>query len=196
MIKKLKDIRLYGAIFSIASALFIIVFSTPFFTEARLMPYLYNYGIDSMGALMCVALYYGCIMQNGEGIKAFRVLIILVCACFVVNELICYTVLVPDRRTLCFVFCLLSKLIDLAMIFLFYLYVRETLGFEGKLARISEKLIPILLVVQTIVLLSNIITPVHDQYKKKSGWVNTQVVYRFSIIQIIFSIIAIYLCIK
>ena len=42
----------------------------------------------------------------------------------------------------------------------------------------------------------NIITPVHDQYRKKSGWVNTQVVYRFSIIQIIFSIIAIYLCIK
>ena len=42
----------------------------------------------------------------------------------------------------------------------------------------------------------NIITPVHDQCKKKSGWVNTQVVYRFSIIQIIFSIIAIYLCIK
>ena len=46
------------------------------------------------------------------------------------------------------------------MIFLFYLYVRETLGFEGKLARIAEKLIPILLVVQTIVLLANIITPV------------------------------------
>ena len=42
----------------------------------------------------------------------------------------------------------------------------------------------------------NIITPVHDQCRKKSGWVNTQVVYRFSIIQIIFSIIAIYLCIK
>ena len=46
------------------------------------------------------------------------------------------------------------------MIFLFYLYVRETLGFEGKLARIAEKLIPILLVVQTIVLLANIFTPV------------------------------------
>ena len=42
----------------------------------------------------------------------------------------------------------------------------------------------------------NVITPVHDHFRKKSGWVNTQVVYRFSIIQIIFSIIAIYLCIK
>ena len=160
MIKKLKDIRFYGLMFTIASALFIIIFSAPFFTEARLQPYLYNSGIDSLGALICTALYYGCMMQKGEGIRAFRKLILLVCACFVVNEVICYTTLVPDNRALCFVFCLLSKLIDLAMIFLFYLYIRETLGFEGKLARFAEKLIPILLIVQTLVLLANIITPV------------------------------------
>ena len=140
MIKKLKGIRFYGLFFSIASALFIIAFSAPFFTEARLMPYLYNSGIDSFGALICVALYYGCLAQKGEGIRAFRILILLVSACFVVNEVISYTILVPECRALCFVFCLLSKLIDLAMIFLFYLYVRETLGFEGKLARIAEKL--------------------------------------------------------
>ena len=160
MIKKLKGIRFFGLFFSIASALFIIAFSTPFFTEARLMPYLYNSGIDSFGALICVALYYGCIAQKGEGIRAFRILILLVSACFVVNEVISYSMLVPESRALCFVFCLLSKLIDLAMIFLFYLYVRETLGFEGKLARIAEKLIPILLVVQALVLLANIITPI------------------------------------
>ena len=160
MIKKLKVIRFYGLFFSIASALFIIAFSAPFFTEARLMPYLYNSGIDSFGALICVALYYGCLAQKGEGIRAFRILILLVSACFVVNEVISYTILVPECRALCFVFCLLSKLIDLAMIFLFYLYVRETLGFEGKLARIAEKLIPILLVVQALVLLANIITPI------------------------------------
>ena len=160
MIKKLKDIRLYGLIFTIASAIFIIAFSAPLFNEARLQPFLYNFGVDSLGALICAALYFGSMAQKGEGIRAFRILILLVSACFVVNEIICYTVLAPDSRTLCFIFCLLSKLIDLAMIFLFYLYVRETLGFEGKLARISEKLIPILLVVQTIVLLANIFTPV------------------------------------
>ena len=160
MIKKLKDIRFYGLTFNIAAAVFIIVFSTPFFTEARLMPYLYNSGINSLGALVCVALYYGCIMQKGEGIRAFRILIILVCACFVINEIICYTVGVPDSRALCFAFCLLSKLIDLAMIFLFYLYVRETLGFEGWLARVAEKIIPILMAAQTLVLLLNIITPI------------------------------------
>lgn len=160
MIDKLKDIRFFGLIFIIASAVFIIGYSFPFFTEARLQPYLYNCGIDSLGGLICVALYYGCIAQKGEGIRAFRILIILVCVCFVVNEVLCCTVYVPDSRAIFFVFCLLSKLIDLAMIFLFYLYVRETLGFEGKLAGIAKKLIPILLIVQALVLLSNIITPI------------------------------------
>lgn len=160
MINKLKDIRLYGLIFTIASAIFIIVSSAPFFFEVRLQSYLYNLGIDSFGALICTALYFGCMTQKGEGIRAFRILILLVSSCFVVNEMLSYTVLMPDSRTLFFVFCLLNKLIDLAMIFLFYLYVRETLGFEGKLARVAEKLIPILLAVQTIILLANIITPV------------------------------------
>ena len=175
MIKKLKDIRFYGLVFTIASAIFIIVFSAPFFTEARLQPYLYNSGIDSLGALICVALYYGCMTQKGEGIKAFRILILSVCSCFVVNEVISYTNQVPDYRTLCFVFCLLSKLIDLAMIFLFYLYVRETLGFEGKLASVAEKLIPILLGVQTLVLLANIITPITFTVTAEGMYVGTAI---------------------
>lgn len=160
MIKKLKDIKIYGLIFTIVSTAFVLALSTPFFIEERLQQYLYNAGIDSMGALICAALFYGCMRQDGTGIKPFRILIISVCASFVVNEMISYTVLVPDYRMICYVSCFLSKLIDLAMIFLFYLYVRETLGFEGKLAVIAKKLIPILLAVQTLILLSNIITPV------------------------------------
>jgi hypothetical protein len=160
MINKLKDIKIYGLIFTILSTLFIMVFGTSFFIEARLQPFLYNIGIDSMGTIICAALFYGCMRQGESGIKFFRFLILSVCASFVVNEVICYTVAMPDYRMVCYVFCLLSKLIDLAMIFLFYLYVRETLGFEGKLASVAEKLLPILLIVQTIVLLSNIIIPV------------------------------------
>ncbi|MBQ7505536.1 MAG: PP2C family protein-serine/threonine phosphatase [Ruminococcus sp.] len=160
MIKKLKDIKIYGLIFTILSILFVMAFGTPFFIEERLQPYLYNIGIDSMGAIICAALFYGCMRQGESGIRFFRLLILSVCASFVVNEVICYTMLMPDYRMVCYVFCMMSKLIDLAMIFLFYLYVRETLGFAGKLARVAEKLIPILLIVQTIILLSNIITPV------------------------------------
>ena len=160
MIKKLKDIRIYGLIFTIAATLFVIALSAPFFIEARLQPYLYNAGIDSMGALICAALFYGCMRQDGSGIKFFRSLIILVCASFVINEATCYAAFVPEMRTLCFVFCMLSKLTDLAMIYLFYMYVRETLGFEGKLAKIAKILIPVILIAQALVLLANIITPV------------------------------------
>ena len=160
MIKKLKDIKVYGLIFTIAATLFIIGLSAPFFIEERLQPYLYNAGIDSMGALICAALFYGCMRQDGSGIKFFRSLIILVCASFVINEVTCYSAFVPETRILCFVFCMLSKLTDLAMIYLFYMYVRETLGFEGKLARFAKVFIPVMLIVQAIVLLANIITPV------------------------------------
>ena len=160
MINKLKDIRIYGLIFTIAAAVFAIGLSSFFFSEERLASFQWGAGIDSMGALICAALFYGCMRQEGEGIRALRILTVLVCSCFVVNEMICFTVLVPEMRTLCFVFCILSKLIDLAMIFLFYLYVRVTLGFEGKLAKFADILIPILLIVQTLVMLGNIITPV------------------------------------
>ena len=175
MIKKLKDIKTYGLIFTILSTLFVITLSAPFFIEERLQPYLYNAGIDSMGALICTALFYGCIRQDGSGIKHFRLLIISVCASFVVNEIISYSVRVPDYRMLCYVSCLVSKLIDLAMIYLFYLYVRETLGFEGKLASVAKKLIPILLVVQTLILLSNTITPVTFTVTAKGVYQDTDI---------------------
>ena len=106
MIKKLKDIRIYGLIFTIASAVFVIGFSSVFFTEERLAAYQWGAGIDSMGALICAALFYGCMRQEGEGIRTLRILTVLVCSCFVVNEMICFTVLVPEMRTACFVFCL------------------------------------------------------------------------------------------
>lgn len=161
MLKKLtKHSTLFGLIFTIAAAILIIVFSSPFFTEERLLAYQWNIGIDSLGGLICAALFYGCMRQESDGVKYFRRLIVWVSASFVVNELICFTGLVPEYRTLCFVFCLLSKLIDLAMIFLFYLYVKVTLGFEGKLAEIAIRVIPILLIVQTLVLLTNILAPV------------------------------------
>ena len=160
MMKRLKDIKIYGLIFTIAATLAVIALSTPFFIEARLQPYLYNAGIDSIGSLICSALFYGCMRQDGSGIKYFRSLIILVCASFVINEVTCYSAFAPEMRILCFAFCMLSKLTDLVMIYLFYMYVRETLGFEGKLAKAARILIPVTLIVQEIFLLANLITPV------------------------------------
>ena len=160
MLKKLKDIKIYGLIYTVASALLIVGLSVVYFTEERLLPYQYNVGLDSLGALVCAALFYGCMKQKGDGSRIFRVLIVLVCTCFTVNELMVLTAFKPEQRALCFIFCLLSKLIDLAMIYLFYFYVRATLGFEGKFAAVVHKVLPVLLAAQTLVLFLNIFFPV------------------------------------
>ena len=161
MIKKLKDLKFYGLIYMIASAFFIMAMSVPFFTEEVLFSRLFDSGVDTMGALICAALFYGCIKQDGDGSRIFRILIVLVCSCFTVNEVMIYVLIAaPEHTVTGFIFCMLSKLIDLALIYLFYLYVKATLGFEGKFAKIVDKLIPVLLVVQLIIQLSNIFLPV------------------------------------
>ncbi len=177
MLKKLKDIKTYGMIYTIALALFNIGMSTFFFYEARLLPFQYNVGIDSLGALVCAALYYGCFKQKGEGSRTFRILILLVCSCFMVNEVMILTSYLPDYRIVFFIICMLSKLIDLAMIFLFYLYVRETLNFEGKFAKIVERILPVLLVIQTLILLSNIIYPVTYEVTSEGMYQNASLYY-------------------
>ena len=161
MIKKLKDLKFYGLIYMIASAFFIMAMSVPFFTEEVLFSRLFDSGVDTMGALICAALFYGCIKQDGDGSRIFRILIVLVCSCFTVNEVMIYVLTAtPEHTVIGFIFCMLSKLIDLALIYLFYLYVKATLGFEGIFAKIVDKLIPVLLVVQLIIQLSNIFLPV------------------------------------
>ena len=160
MIKKLKEnAAVFGLIFTIASAVFIIALSIPFFTEARLKDSLFDAGVDSIGALFSAALFFGCMKQSGSGIGYLRSLIVFVSACFAVNEAILFTVRIPEQSTVCFVLCLVSKLLDLAMIYFFYSYVKVTLGFNGKLARLAEKIIPVLLVLETLVLLSNVFYP-------------------------------------
>ena len=65
----------------------------------------------------------------------------------------------PEWRTYCFTLCLLAKLLDGVMILLFYLYVKQTLNFEGKLARLFDKMVPFILTAEIFVLLSNIFYP-------------------------------------
>jgi hypothetical protein len=55
---------------------------------------------------------------------------------------------------------MVSKLVDLVIIFFFYQYVSKTLGFEGKAAALTAKCIPVLMVLQALVQLSNTIRPV------------------------------------
>lgn len=85
---------------------------------------------------------------------------VMVSAGFSVNALIYYATGMPGHGTQAFALDLVSKLLDLGMIYFFYQYVKATLDFKGKLARWADKGIPILLVLENLVLLSNIIHPV------------------------------------
>ena len=189
MIKKLKDLKFYGLIYMIASAFFIMAMSVPFFTEKALFSRLFDSGVDTLGALICAALFYGCIKPDGDGSRIFRILIVLVCSCFTVNEVMIYVLTaVPEHTVTGFIFCMLSKLLDLALIYLFYLYVKATLGFEGKFARIVDKLIPVLLVAQLIIQLSNVFLPV-TFFVNAEGYHVTSIVFLEEVFLVVTSVL-------
>ena len=163
--KKLQkhQVRL-GLGFTVAVALLMVGMTCVIFYATkdyeRMQLYLYDCGIDVLGALVCAALYFGCMKQDGDGAKAFRTLTVFVSASFAVNFLLYYVLGVPERRVFTFLFVLFSKLFDLAMIYFFYQYMKRTLGFKGKLTLWADKGIPILLVLENLVILSNILYPV------------------------------------
>ena len=85
MIKKLKDNSLaIGLGLTIALAAFVMGLSIPLFLDPTREPFLFHVGVDTMGSLVCAALFFGCMKQSGEGTRTFRALIIFVSACFAV----------------------------------------------------------------------------------------------------------------
>ena len=160
MLKKLrKNSEFLGLAFTIVSAVCVIALSLPFFTEPRLQGFLYDAGVDSLGALFSAALFFGCMKQKGDGARDFRILIVLVSACFAVNEAMYYTLRTPDKIAICFTLSLLSKLLDLAVIYFFFIYLNVTLHFEGRLAKLAEKTVPVMLALEALIVLSNMICP-------------------------------------
>jgi phospho-N-acetylmuramoyl-pentapeptide-transferase len=70
-----------------------------------------------------------------------------------------------------------------------YLLVAAVLIVDGGLGLIKVSLLRFL----KIHILKNVTTPIHDHVRKKMGWSNAQVVFRFAIIQIVISLAAVYL---
>ena len=161
MIKKYKEKSIIlGLVFTIVSAAFCIVISSVSYANPKAQHFLLDSGVDSMGALVCAALYFGSMRQKGEGTKEFKTLIVALSTCFAINDLMYYSAATVYRNNLFFIFCLVSKLIDLAMIFFFYQYVRKTLDFKGKLAKWADRFLPVLMALETLVILSNIFYPI------------------------------------
>lgn len=70
-----------------------------------------------------------------------------------------------------------------------YLLVAAVLIVDGGLGLIKVSLLRFL----KIHILKDVTTPIHDHVRKKLGWSNAQVVFRFAIIQIVVSLAAVYL---
>ena len=70
-----------------------------------------------------------------------------------------------------------------------YLLVAAVLIVDGGLGLIKVSLLRFL----KIHILKNVTTPIHDHVRKKLGWSNAQVVFRFAIIQIVISLATVYL---
>ena len=79
-------------------------------TYERILPLLFDCGIDVMCALISAAVYFGCMKQEGDWAKSFRTLNVCVSGGFAANFLFWYTAGVPDLRVLNFSFAMLSKL--------------------------------------------------------------------------------------
>lgn len=180
MLEKYKEYSLrLGLMFAVAVGIFGVVFTWIIFSNqqiyARMIDSMYDCGIDAAGAMICAALFYGCMKQKGDGALIFRLLIILVSAGFLVNELINYTTGAEELHSFNFLFVMLSKLIDLVLIFCFYQYLKITLEFKGELADLADKGIPILLGFQILVLLSNIVYPLTFMIGPTGEYQNTGV---------------------
>ena len=162
-----------GLIFTIFSAAITFIVCGDFFSDPRLEPSAFDAGVDTLGSVVCVALFYGCMKQKGEGVIYFRSLIVLVSASFMVNILLCYSAFLPEITWICFTFCLISKFLNLAIITLFYLYVKVTLNLKGKLTTLVEKAIPILIMLEVLLLVADIFYPVTFQVDATGNYLKT-----------------------
>ena len=144
-----------------ALALFTLILGLRFFHNSRMdAANLYHAGMDTLGAFICVVLFYGCMRQVEHSTRSFNILVIMASASFALNELMWFTVGASKWRTLYFACCLLSKWINLAMIYFFFLYVRGTLRFNGRLAKWADRFFPVLLILFMLVVLANVFVPV------------------------------------
>ncbi len=155
-----KRTNLIGLSLTVLLALGSILLGLQFFGNPRLdAASLFHAGMDVMGAFVCAVLFYGCMGQVEQATRSFSLLVILASASFVVNEWMWFIVGTPQWRVYYFICCLCSKWINLAMIYCFFLYVRQTLHFEGKLARWADRGFPILLIVSMLIVLANVFFP-------------------------------------
>ncbi|MBR2788461.1 MAG: serine/threonine-protein phosphatase [Erysipelotrichaceae bacterium] len=124
---------------------------------------MFNIGVDVLGSFVCAVLYFG-IMGEREnqadvGIRWFIVLIIQNSIAFFINEWEYLLVGVTEYNSICRFLYVAENLYDLFMVFTFFRFVYITLGFEGKVANIMNRIFAILLVFFSLATAVNLFTP-------------------------------------
>jgi len=184
MLKKIKWLRLIGLVYTIAVAVFLIVWSDINFYKPRIQPYLFDFGVDCIGSLICIALFYGCLRQEGEGTRIFRLLIVMVSSSFLINEVTLFITGLSELRALYFTVCVINRILDLAIIVdLYYYYIKKLLGIEGKIVKITDIVVPVLASIALIIILINIFYPL-------TFVISEQAVFKYTSLSIIEDIIA------
>ena len=149
-----------GLILTCAFALGTLFLSLRFLKDPRADTFsLFNLGMDTLGAFVCAVLFTGCMRQLDFASSSFSMLVVLESASFAVNGLMWVTAGMPALRTAYFWCCILSKWLNLAMIYFFFLYVKRTLDFTGRLAKWAGMVFPILLAASMLIVFLNVFFP-------------------------------------
>lgn len=177
MMKKTNWLKILGFIYVVSVTIFIVLFSDFFFYEERLKTYLFDFGVNTIGSLVSVGVFFGCIRQEESGSKTFRALLTTVTTCFLCNEMMLFTINVPEWKTICFILCIVDKIFDIVLIYLFYLYIKILLEFEGKVFNIVNKILPVLIILEILVILSNIFYPLTFYLNAQGEYMTTSIAW-------------------
>lgn len=144
---------------AIALAVAGVIIGIPVYEAGRDPMTLFHIGIDMFGTFICIVLFYGCMAQVEESTRSFKLLVIMNSLSFVINEVMWIVQGTSEWRLLYFGCCIVSKVLNLAMIYYFFIYVRDTLHFEGALERWADRAFSILLIVSVLIVLTNVFYP-------------------------------------
>ena len=133
-----------------------------FFDNPRIEgPACYNVGVDVLGTFICAALYYGCMEQTDEANHSFISLILLTSISFFLNGWMWFVTGVSEWRYLYLLFAVLYTWLDVCAVYCYYLYIRRTLSFEGRIAQFGDRWFFILLIASMLFTLVNLFIPLH-----------------------------------
>ena len=166
MTQKTRRALLHVNLFTLLTIAFItLLLALRFFDNSRIATQsIYNAATDVLGSFVCAVLFYGCIgdriSETDKSAHWFVMLIYVLSISFFNNIWLWYLAGVPEYRTWSLVLNTTTKWLDFLLVFFFYSYVRAVLEFKGKLARIFNHAVNLLLIPAGLLIVLNMFFPI------------------------------------